>query len=115
MDDLIITSENEALKKSLNHTFAMKDLGRLKYFIGIEMATSQKGLFLNQHKYVVDLLTDAELLDCKPAITPLDSKLKLEMDGEPLTDVSHYQRLVGKLIYLTITKPNITYDVSLVS
>ena len=119
VDDLIITGENEveieALKKSLNHTFAIKDLGRLKYFLGIEMATSQKGLFLNQCKYVVDLLTKAELLDCKPAITPLDSKLKLEMDGEPFTDVSHYQRLVGKLIYLTITRPDITYVVSLVS
>ena len=79
------------------------------------MAPYQKGLFLNQRKYVVDLLTQAELLDCKPAITPLDSKLKLEMDREPFTDVSHYQRLVGKLIYLTITRPDITYDVSLVS
>ncbi|XP_048429857.1 uncharacterized mitochondrial protein AtMg00810-like [Pyrus x bretschneideri] len=118
VDDLI-TSENEveieALKKSLNHTFAIKDLGRLICFLGIKMETSQKGLFLNQCKYVVDLLTEAELLDCKPAITPLDSKLKLEMDGEPLTHVSHYQRLVGKLIYLTITKPNITYAVRLVS
>ena len=102
MDDLIITGENEveikALKKSLNHTFSIKDLGRLKYFLGIEMATSQKGLLLNHPKYVVDLLTEAELLDCKPVITPLDSKLKLDMDGEPLTDVSHYKRLVGKLI-----------------
>nr|XP_017181779.1 uncharacterized protein LOC108170846 [Malus domestica] len=117
MDDLIITSENEvefeALKKSLNHTFAIKDLGRLKYFIGIEMATSQKGLFLNQHKYVMDpLIGDELLLDCKLAITPFDSKLKLDMDGEPPTDVSHYQRLVGKLIYLPITRPDITYTVS---
>ena len=107
VDDLIITGDNAtviaALKLSLHQTFAIKDLGRLKYFLGIEMATSSKGLFLHQRKYVMDLLKEEKMLDCKPATTPVDCKLKLDMDGEVLHDVRHYQRLVGRLIYLTIT------------
>ena len=119
VDDLIITGDNvteiAALKLSLHQTFAIKDLGRLKYFLGIEMATSSKGLFLHQQKYVMDLLKEEKMLDCKPATTPVDCKLKLDMDGEAVHDVRHYQRLVGRLIYLTITRPDITYAVSMVS
>ena len=78
VDDLIITGDNmeeiNALKASLHQQFALKDLGTLKYFLGIEMATSSKGLFLNQRKYVLDLLEKAHMLDCKPARTPLVSK-----------------------------------------
>lgn len=51
----------------------MKDLGKLKYFLGIKMATLKKGLFLNQIKYVMDLLKETDFIDCKPAITPIDS------------------------------------------
>ncbi|CAN6727389.1 unnamed protein product [Malus baccata var. baccata] len=119
VDDLIITGDNADeilnLKQSLKQRFAIKDLGILKYFLGIEVATSHKGLFLNQRKYVLDLLKEANMSDVKPAIAPLDSKHKPSLKGMPLTDISHYQRLVGKLIYLTITRPDITYSVSLVS
>ncbi|KAM2668187.1 hypothetical protein EV2_019802 [Malus domestica] len=119
VDDLIITGDNaeeiSKLKQSLQQRFAIKDLGVLKYFLGIEMATSHKGLFLNQRKYILDLLKDAKMSDAKPANTPLDSKLKLDLGGTRLSDISHYQRLVGKLIYLTITRPDITYSVSIAS
>ena len=119
VDDLIMTGDNSEeihfLKQALQRKFSLKDLGRLKYFLGIELATSQKGLFLNQRKYVLDLLKDANLVDCKPARTPLDSKLHLSLYGEALLNVIEYQRLVGKLIYLTITRPDIAYSVSIVS
>ncbi|CAN6725556.1 unnamed protein product [Malus baccata var. baccata] len=105
--------EIEALKRSLHQTFAIKDIGRLNYFLGIEMATPSKWLFLHQHKYVLDLLQEENMLDCKPGITPLDCRLRLNIEGEAMHDVSYYQRLVGKLIYLTITHPIITYAVSL--
>ena len=105
VDDLIVTGDNlheiNTLKTSLRSKFAIKDLGKLKYFLGIEMASSHKGFFLNQRKCVLDLLQEADMIDCKPARTPLDSKLKLETSGDPLTNLSYYQRLVGKLIYLT--------------
>nr|XP_028962214.1 uncharacterized protein LOC108173874 [Malus domestica] len=119
VDDLIITGDNvneiNALKCSLHQQFAIKDLGVLKYFLSIEMATSSKGLFLNQRKYVVDLLNEAHMLECKPDRTPLVSKLQLDAKGEPLSNPGVYQRMVGKLIYLTITRPDIAYSVSLVS
>ncbi|KAM1815735.1 hypothetical protein ACFX12_000216 [Malus domestica] len=119
VDDLIITGDNAAeittLKQSLQQKFAVKDLGVLKYFLGIEMASSYKGLFLNQRKYVMDLLKDANMSDAKPALTPLDSKLKLDLGGTSLSDISLYQRLVGKLIYLTITRPDISHSVSIAS
>jgi hypothetical protein len=75
----------------------------LKYFFGIEMTTTNKELFLNQQKYIADLLQDSGLLHTKLAATPLDSKLKLDSDGEAIDSLSYYQKLVGKLIYLTIT------------
>ncbi|XP_050134771.1 uncharacterized mitochondrial protein AtMg00810-like [Malus sylvestris] len=79
------------------------------------MATSHNGLFLNQRKYILDLLKEVNMRDAKPTITHLDSKLKPSLEGTPLTDIRHYQRLVGKLIYLTITRPDITYSVSVIS
>ncbi|XP_050119969.1 uncharacterized mitochondrial protein AtMg00810-like [Malus sylvestris] len=108
-------SEINALKQYLNNKFAIKDLGTLKYFLGIEMAHSHKGFFLNQRKYVMDLLHEAKMTDCKPARTPLDSNLKLKTHGDPVPNLSYYQRMVGKLIYLTITRPDISYAVSIVS
>ena len=119
VDDLIVTGDNlseiHSLKQYLRNKFALKDLGLLKYFLGIEMARSSKGLFLNQRKYVLDLLQEAKMSACKPARTPLDTNLKLDIQEEPLTNLSYYQRMVGKLIYLTITRPDISYAVSLVS
>ena len=79
------------------------------------MGTSSKGLFLNQRKYVIDLLQDADLLHSKAVATPLDSKLKLADNEEALESPTNYQKLVGKLIYLTITRPDIAFAVSLVS
>jgi len=79
------------------------------------MVVSSKGLFLNQQKYILDLLEDAKMIDSKPALTPLDSKLKLDTTSAPLQAINDYHRLVGKLIYLTIARPDITYVVSLAS
>ncbi|KAM1069409.1 hypothetical protein ACFX13_001358 [Malus domestica] len=119
VDDLIITGDNpeeiKELKHFLQQRFAIKDLGVLRYFLGIEMATSHKGFFLNQRKYVLDLLKESNMSDAKPVPTPLDIKLKVSLEGQSLPNISYYQRLVGKLIYLTITRPDITYAVSIVS
>ncbi|KAM1079359.1 hypothetical protein ACFX2B_013929 [Malus domestica] len=119
VDDLIIMRDNvneiNTLKCSIHQQFSIKDLGVLKYFLSIEMATSSRGLFLNQRKDVVDLLDEAHMLECKPAHNPLISKLQLDAKGEPLSNHGVYQRMVGKLINLTITRPDIAYPVSLVS
>ncbi|XP_068328140.1 uncharacterized mitochondrial protein AtMg00810-like [Pyrus communis] len=119
VDDLIVTGNNveevHSLKLALQSKFAIKDLGTLKYFFGNELATSQQGLFLNQRKYIPDLLKESGLMDCKPVCTPLDNKLQLTTHSEALSNVTKYRRLVRKLIYLTITCFDISYAVSIVS
>ncbi|XP_042023004.1 uncharacterized mitochondrial protein AtMg00810-like [Salvia splendens] len=117
---MIITGDDEEeienLKKSLFQEFEMKDLGAMKYFLGIEILRSKNGIFLRQKKYVLDLLAETGLLECKPAETPiiLNHGLKIE-EGGKLADRGRYQRLVGKLIYLAHTRPDIAYAVGVVS
>lgn len=120
VDDIVITGSNErgiyALKAFFSSLFQTKDLGPLKYFIGIEVARSKKGLFLSQRKYVIDLLAETGLTGAKPCETPMIPNEKLTADeGEPLRDPECYRRLVGKLNYLTVTRPDIAFSVSVVS
>jgi Reverse transcriptase (RNA-dependent DNA polymerase) len=120
VDNIIITGNNEKeinnVKTYLKEKFDIKDLGKLKYFLGIEIAHSGKGLFLSQRKYTLDLLKETGKLGIKPANTPMDTNNKLEPEsGEPLKDIAQYQRLVGKLIYLTVTRPDIAFAVGTVS
>ena len=80
------------------------------------MHQSPKGLFVNQHKYTSDLIELADLHDSSPVDTPVEVNLKLSKDdGDLLPDPHTYQRLVGSLVYLTITRPDISYAVHLVS
>ncbi|KAM2672014.1 hypothetical protein EV1_007763 [Malus domestica] len=94
----------------------MKDLGALKYFLGIEVARSQQGIFLSQWKYVLDILIETRMLACKPADTQIELNHKLgEYPDQIPTNKERYQRIVGKLIYLAHTRPDIVYAVSMVS
>nr|KYP72424.1 hypothetical protein KK1_005012 [Cajanus cajan] len=106
MDDMIIAGDDEieklTLKEKLAAQFEMKDLGKLKYFLGIEVAYSKKGIFIFQRKYVLDLLKETGKLGCRTSTVPIEEK-------------AQYQRLVGKLIYLSHTRPDIAYAVSVVS
>ncbi|CAL2245578.1 unnamed protein product [Prunus armeniaca] len=108
--------EISQLQDYLATEFEMKDLGGLKYFLGIEVARSQQGIFLSQRKYVLDLLTDTGMLNCKPADTPIIQNHHLgEYSDQVPTNKERYQRLVGRLIYLSHTRPDIAYAVSVVS
>jgi hypothetical protein len=120
VDDMIITGNDEeeisSLQEHLATEFEMKNLEGLKYFLGIEVARSSKGVFLSQRKYVLDLLAETGMLDCKPVDTPIVQNHKLgEHPNQIPTNRERYQRLVGKLIYLSHTRPDIAYVVSLVS
>ena len=120
VDDIVITGDDidsiALLKEQLVKEFEVKELGRLKYFLGIEVAHSKSGIFISQQKYVVDLLTAAGKLGCKPASTPMEPNHRLyDAPEEGLVDKGSYQRLVGKLIYLAHTRPDIAYAVSIVS
>ncbi|XP_019416349.1 PREDICTED: uncharacterized protein LOC109327630 [Lupinus angustifolius] len=116
VDDLLIAGndmkEIDQLKSLINKEFNIKDLGELKYFLGMEVARSKAGMNLCQRKYALDLLHDTGLLGAKPSTTPMDSVVKLySQSGTQLSDASKYRRLVGRLIYLTHTRPDIAYSV----
>ena len=94
----------------------MKDLGHLHYFLGLEVHQSLKGMFLNQHNYTSDLIKLANLHESSPVDTPVEVNLKMSKDdGDLLPDPHTYRRLVGSLVYLTITQPDKSYVVNLVS
>uniref|UniRef100_A0A2N9GWD9 Integrase catalytic domain-containing protein n=1 Tax=Fagus sylvatica TaxID=28930 RepID=A0A2N9GWD9_FAGSY len=120
VDDMIITGDDTAgicdLQKFLSQQFEMKDLGILSYFLGLEVTYSSDGYYLSQAKYASDLFSKAGLTDSKTVFTPLELNVKLNTtDGEPLSDATLYRQLVGSLVYLTVTRPDLAYDVHLVS
>ncbi|CAM8953513.1 unnamed protein product [Rhodiola kirilowii] len=120
VDDVIITGTSDTLiaafKQYIHDQFRIKDLGHLKYFLGLEVARSTDGIFLNQRKYTLELLEEHHLTDCKPAKTPMKTKHSLSLSTAPLlADSLHYRRLIGKLIYLTITRPDLAYPVHILS
>ena len=108
MDDIILTGndagELEVLKKFLARKFEIKDLGALRYFLGMEFARSKKGIFVSQRKYVLNLLEETGLLGCKPTETPMEPNLRLQPTSvDKLVNRDQYQRLVGRLIYVSHT------------
>ncbi|XP_058779826.1 uncharacterized mitochondrial protein AtMg00810-like [Vicia villosa] len=113
VDDIIITgnslTEFSRIKAILDVNFKIKDLGILKYFLGLEVAHSKNGICISQRKYCLDLLASSGLLGSKPANTPLDPSTNLHQDDSPpFEDISTYRRIIGKLLYLNTTRPDIS-------
>ena len=120
VDNIIVTGNDEREKHEVKQRLAkeleIKELGKLKCFLGIEVAYSTQGIFISQQKYVIDLLAETWKIGCKPVSTLMDPNHKLgEAKEEPVVDKIMYQRLVGRLIYLAHTRPDITYSVSVIS
>ncbi|XP_022024221.1 uncharacterized mitochondrial protein AtMg00810-like [Helianthus annuus] len=119
VDDLILTGNHSSTILSfiscLNKEFAIKDLGKLNYFLGLEVTYTQNGIFVNQSKYALDILTRANMLDAKPAPTPLSTNVTFVSTGTMFSDATLYRSIVCALQYLTITRPDIAYAVNQVS
>ena len=119
IDDILITGNDPmsiaAIKKFLPSQFHLKDLGDLKYFLGIEVSSSKNGIFISQRKYALEITKDVGLLGATPIDTSMERGLKLSDKGDLLKDLGHYRRLVGRLIYLTVSRPNSTYSVHVLS
>ena len=119
VDDIIVASSSQdatkALLKDLRGEFALKDLGDLHYFLGIEVKKVPDGLLLSQARYVADILTRSGMDKAKAVDTPLSVSEKLGVtDGTKLEtkDATCYRSLVGALQYLTLTRPNISLSVN---
>jgi hypothetical protein len=94
----------------------MKDLGLLSYFLGLEVSSSYNGYYHTQAKYTSDLISRARITNSKIVDTPIEYNNHLNThDGEPLPDATLYRQLVGSLVYLTVTRPDISYVVHIVS
>ena len=111
-------NENQIMesKKKLAEEFEMKDLGLMHYFLGLEVWQSSEGIFLNRGKYVVEILKSLNMLKCKFMATPMYSNLKLLADDSlELVDVTHYRQIIGSLMYLTNTRPDICFAMNTLS
>ncbi|RVW16028.1 Retrovirus-related Pol polyprotein from transposon RE1 [Vitis vinifera] len=98
---------------SLGHHFAIKDLGPLHYFLGIEVHRSASGLHLSQHKYITNILARTSMTDSKPFHSPMASGYSLSLyDGTPLEDGTAYRSVVGALQYCTLIRPDISFTMN---
>jgi len=115
VDDLFLTGNEKLIlwcKKKLASEFEMKDLGLMHYYLGLEVWQRQKEIFLGQGKYTIDILKRFGMLDCKSIATPMDANLKKLRDSASdsnLIDPTMYRQLIGSLMYLTNTRPNICF------
>ncbi|KAH9750824.1 retrovirus-related pol polyprotein from transposon RE1 [Citrus sinensis] len=124
VDDILITGPNteelEGFITEFNKTFALKDLGVLSYFLGIEVLYDADCMYLSQRKYIRDLLSKVEMTECKGIDTPMStgSKLQKIVQGELgyyLEDPTHYRSIVGGMQYLILTRPEIAFAVNKLS
>ncbi|KAI9173831.1 hypothetical protein LWI28_007225 [Acer negundo] len=119
VDDILITGNDPVsiveTKKFLHSNFRIKELGNLKYFLGIEVSTSKNGISISQRKYALEIITDARLLGAAPIDTPMERGMKLSDNSDLLKNSTQYRRLVGRLIYLTVSRLDITYAVHVLS
>lgn len=116
VDDIIVAGDNmpliSKLKALLDTKFRIKDLGELNYFLGIEVVRNADGMNICQRKYALDILQETSFMDSKPVHSPMVTGLKLiPNDGIPLSDAGIYGRLVGRLLYLTVTRLDIYFAV----
>ena len=119
VDDIVITGSYSkcilSLKSFLHSQFHTKDLGMLKYFLGVEVMRSKPRLMLSQRKSVLDILFETGKLGVKPCSTPTAPNVQLTKEGELFEDLERNRRLVEKFNYLTVTHPDIAYSVSVLS
>jgi hypothetical protein len=119
VDEFFLTGEEKIIvecKRRLALEFEMKYLGLMHYFLGLEVWQSPERIFLNQGKYTVKILKRFDMLECKPMNTPMEAKLKLLVDtSSDLIDATLYREIIGSLMYLTNTKPDICFSVNTLS
>ena len=113
--DIVLTGSNSALLREivdrLRAEFAVRDMGALSFFLGIDVKRTRDGFYLNQDRYAEDILEHAGMMSYKPIATPIDAKGKLNVDGLAVDDAHSYHSLADALQYLTMTQPDIAFAV----
>ena len=120
VDDITIigsnAKESRDLEQHLTKNFDVKQLGPLKYFLGIEFARSSEGILMTQQKYILELLKETKHINCHTNEIPIEANQKLAvLESDPKIELSSYQKLIGKLLYLAYTRPDICYTVNVLS
>ncbi|CAL1392942.1 unnamed protein product [Linum trigynum] len=104
------------VKRFLDDKFSIKDLGVLRYFLGLEVARSPRDIVISERKYVLDILIEVGVLGSRLSAFPVEQNHQLtKPSSDLLVDGSSYQRLIGHLLYLTVSHPDITYGVNILS
>ncbi|GAA0144933.1 transmembrane signal receptor [Lithospermum erythrorhizon] len=116
VDDILLTGNSEGhmvqVKQFLHDKFAIKDLGNAKYFLDLEIDRTTSSIHLTQHKYIWSIVVDLYLENATAAHSPLSSDWTSKDPNSPLLEeASLYRKLVGRLLYLNFTRPDITYSV----
>ncbi|XP_057543379.1 uncharacterized mitochondrial protein AtMg00810-like [Amaranthus tricolor] len=120
VDDIVLTGTDQLgihnLKNHLHQVFGIKDLGLLHYFLGFEVGYTTEGISLTQQKFTKEILTEANITTAKRVVTPLPLHLKLSAtEGPDFDNPTLYRSLVGKLNFLTNTRPDLAYAVQTLS
>ncbi|KAJ4719034.1 Retrovirus-related Pol polyprotein from transposon TNT 1-94 [Melia azedarach] len=120
VDDLLIIGSRiddvNDFKQQLYQKFEMTDLGEMKFFLGLQVHQTAEGIFVSQQAYVINMLKKFRMQHCKPTSTPLIVNQKLtKFDGDTKADAFRYRSLVGSLLYLSATRPDIMFATSLLS
>ena len=119
VDDLFVTSMDGLIadtKRNIAAKFEMKDLGMMHYFLGMEVWHSGDGIFLGQGKYAIEILKRFGMMDCKELTTPMASNLKLlSVASSESIDAMMYHQMIGSLMYLMNTRPDICFAVNTLS
>lgn len=120
VDDLIYTGDDESMmkdfKESMQKEFDMSDLGKMRYFLGIEVLQTPLGIHISQGKYVFEVLQRFGMENCNAVCNPMvpGNKLDMDIDGERV-DETYYKQIIGSLMYITTTRPDLQFSVSLLS
>ncbi|KAJ9565666.1 hypothetical protein OSB04_001632 [Centaurea solstitialis] len=118
VDDIIFGSTNpklcEKFELLMKSEYKMSMMGELTFFLGLQIKQSENGIFINQGKYVHEMLKKFDLTTCTPMKTPMAPPLSLDKDskGKPI-DVTLYRGMIGSLLYLTVSRPDIMYSTCL--
>ena len=120
MDDILVTSNDSNFLKEftsrLNLVFALKDLGSLYYFLGVKVRRDNSGLYLNQGKYILDVLKRFGMMNCVAIATPMVTGRKFSAnDGEKMADPTLYRKAIGSLQYLLTTRLDIVFSINKLS